>query len=76
MQSRMHSLFESSLNVLVGAIVAFTSQYIVFPIVGIHNISLETHLEITAWFTLISVARSYVIRRWFNGLHLRSNNAT
>lgn len=71
MQSKVHSLLEATLNVLVGAVVAFTSQYIVFPIVGIQDVSLATHLEITAWFTIISVARSYVIRRWFNGLHLR-----
>ncbi|WP_421921763.1 DUF7220 family protein [Marinobacter salarius] len=38
----------------------------VFPMVGI-EVSLSTNLEAAAWFTVISIARSYVIRRWFNG---------
>jgi len=70
-QTKTQSLLESVLNILVGAVVAFSSQYVIFPMVGIEEISFATHLEITAWFTLISVARSYIIRRYFNGLHLR-----
>lgn len=68
-QSRLMSFVEAWANVAVGALVALASQYIVFPVVGIPLQSLSTHLEITAWFTLISVIRSYVLRRWFNGLH-------
>lgn len=65
-QSRMESLVESGINILIGFAVALASQIIVFPIVGIHGVSLATNLEIGAYFTAISLARSYVIRRWFN----------
>ena len=54
------------MNIAIGFAVALASQLVVFPLVGIHGVSLSTNLEIGAWFTAISLARSYVIRRWFN----------
>lgn len=68
-QTRIESLMESAVNVLIGYTVALISQLIVFPMVDIH-VPLSTNLVIGFWFTLISLLRSYVIRRWFNaGLH-------
>ncbi len=64
-QSRLSSLIESIMNVIIGYGVALISQILVFPLFDIH-VSLSTNLGIGAWFTLISLARSYVIRRWFN----------
>jgi hypothetical protein len=65
MQSRRHSLLESCTNVIVGYLVALASQIAVFPMFGIHA-SLADNLGIGAWFTAISLARSYVLRRAFN----------
>lgn len=65
-QSRLSSLIEAGMNVLIGFGVALLSQIVVFPLVGIHGVPLSTNLEIGAYFTLISLVRSYVIRRWFN----------
>ncbi len=65
MQSRLGSLIESGINILIGYFVALISQIVLFPFFGIH-VDLQTNLWIGAWFTLISLARSYVIRRWFN----------
>lgn len=68
-QTRLESLLESVVNVLIGYTVAIVSQIVVFPLVGI-DIPLSTNLVIGAFFTVISIARSYIIRRWFNaGLH-------
>lgn len=64
-QSKLSSLIESLINILIGYVVALLSQLAIFPMVGIH-IPLSTNIEIGAWFTLISLVRSYVIRRWFN----------
>jgi len=64
-QSRLGSFFESLINVVIGYLVALASQLIVFPLVGIH-VDFSTNLEIGAWFTLISIIRSYLIRRYFN----------
>jgi len=73
-QTKLGSLIESGMNILIGYGIAITSQIILFPFFGI-NISLESNLLIGAWFTVISLIRSYVIRRWFNArLHKLSLN--
>ncbi len=64
-QSRVASLAESVMNVLIGYGVALASQLVIFPMFGIH-LPLSDNLAIGAWFTLISLVRSYAIRRWFN----------
>ncbi len=64
-QTKIGSLIESLMNIAIGYFVALLSQIILFPLFDIH-ISLATNLWIGAWFTLISLIRSYVIRRWFN----------
>lgn len=65
-QTRMDSAIESATNIAIGFVVAILSQVVVFPIVGIHGVPLTTNLEIGAYFTAISLARSYLVRRWFN----------
>lgn len=64
-QTRLGSLIESVMNIAIGYGVALISQIILFPFFDIH-ITLTTNLWIGAWFTAISLVRSYVIRRWFN----------
>ncbi len=64
-QSRRHSLLEACINVAIGYGVALVSQIAVFPLYGI-TVPLSTNLAIGAWFTVISIARSYLLRRAFN----------
>lgn len=66
-QTRFHSAMESLANVAVGYGVAVVSQIAIFPLFGIHT-TLGDNLAIGAWFTVVSLVRSYVLRRWFNGL--------
>ena len=65
MQSKKNSLIESFTNVAIGYGIAIASQLIIFPIFNIH-ITLSENFLIGLWFTVISITRSYVIRRWFN----------
>lgn len=65
MQSRRHSALETVVNVVVGYMAAVASQFAIFPLFGIH-VSSETHLLIGGWFTIMSVIRSYTMRRLFN----------
>ena len=69
-QSKKHSILESLINVAVGYGVALASQLLVFPLFGIH-IPLSSNIAIGVIFTVISIARSYVLRRAFNWLHIR-----
>ena len=64
MQKKTHSLIESLTNVLVGYSIAVTSQIIIFPYFGI-DIPMADNFIIGLWFTVISIARSYTIRRLF-----------
>lgn len=64
-QTRLGSLIESGMNIAIGYFVALLSQLIIFPLFGIH-IPLHDNLMIGMWFTVISLIRSYIIRRWFN----------
>jgi hypothetical protein len=64
-QTRIGSFIESCMNVAIGYGIALASQLIVFPWFGIH-IPLSTNLAIGVIFTVISIVRSYIIRRWFN----------
>jgi hypothetical protein len=72
MQTRVQSAIEALANVLVGYGVAIASQLLVFPLFGIH-VPLSSNLAIGAWFTVISLLRSYVLRRWFNGLKFKKD---
>ena len=64
-QTRIASLKESCLNIAIGYGVALASQILVFPMFGIH-IPIAANISIGAIFTVISIVRSYVIRRVFN----------
>ena len=64
-QTKLGSLIETLMNIAIGYGVALLSQIVIFPMFGIH-VPLITNLWIGAWFTLISLVRSYIIRRWFN----------
>lgn len=64
-QSRLGSLIESLFNLSIGYCVGLFSQILIFPLFGVH-VSLSTNIWLTTWFTVISLIRSYIIRRWFN----------
>jgi hypothetical protein len=64
-QSRRGSLLEATANVVIGFAVAFCAQVAVFPILGWHP-PVSTNLAIGGIFTVVSLVRSYVLRRLFN----------
>lgn len=66
-QSRLGSLVEATVNVLIGGTINFAANYTILPLLGFTTLTLTSNLLITAIFTIISVVRSYTLRRWFNG---------
>ena len=64
MQSKKNSFIESLSNVAIGYFVALASQLIIFPFFDI-NIPISDNIFIGMWFTVISITRSYIIRRFF-----------
>jgi hypothetical protein len=65
MQTKKESLAEAITNVFIGYWINFCANLVILPLIGF-NISLEQNLFIGLLYTIISVARSYVIRRFFN----------
>ena len=63
-QSRLMSLIEAVANVAVGYGVAVVTQILIFPIFGLHT-TLAQNLKMGAIFTVVSIARSFVLRRMF-----------
>lgn len=67
MQTRLMSMVETITNVAIGLIVSFLSQVVIFKYYDIH-ISLAQNLELTLYFTVVSILRSYALRRFFNSI--------
>jgi len=58
------SLVEAMANVLVGYGVAVVTQILIFPIFDLHT-TLAQNLKMGAVFTVVSIGRSYLLRRLF-----------
>ena len=71
MQSRWMSLLEGITNIAVGYGVAVLTQVLVFPLFGL-SVSVAENLGIGAVFTVVSLIRSFALRRAFNALVTRS----
>jgi hypothetical protein len=69
-QSRLGSLQESLVNIVTGIGLNYCANLILIPLV-LHTarVPLLANAELTAFFTGISLVRSYGLRRLFNYLH-------
>ena len=72
-QSRAMSLVESVANVVVGYGVAVVTQILIFPIFGLHT-TLAQNLIMGLAFSVVSIARSFVLRRVFEAIRMRSGS--
>ena len=66
-QCKKHSIFEALTSTAIGYAIAVLTQIVVFPLFDM-QVSINDNLSIGAIFTIVSVIRSYVIRRIFNKL--------
>jgi len=70
MQKKCHSLLEAGLGTAIGYGIAFGTWVLIAPWFGYPR-NLEHSFWITNIFTIVSLARSYFIRRLFNYLHVK-----
>lgn len=73
-QSRTMSLVESLTNVAVGYGIAVITQIVVFPLFGLAT-TLAENMAMGAIFTVVSIARSFTLRRFFEALRLRGEGS-
>lgn len=64
-QSKKNSAIESFFNVVIGLIISFLIQLIIYPAMKI-EVSINQNLIITFVFFVASFLRGYFIRRLFN----------
>lgn len=67
-QTKLGSIAEAWANVAVGFGINFVANMIVWPMLGVKDLGARVAFWGGVIFTAISIARSYVLRRWFNSL--------
>jgi len=65
LQTKLGSFYEACLNILIGYTIASAANYLVLPFF-LEGVTVGNSLLIGLIFTVISLIRTYVIRRWFN----------
>lgn len=65
-QTRLESLVEAVVNILIGFGVNFAFNLVILPAVGLPMPTLGQNFILGCLFTIVSLCRSYLIRRWFN----------
>lgn len=70
MQSRRMSFVEALANLVIGYVISLGAQLVIYPLFGVH-IGLAANIGILTLFTIISLLRTYILRRTFNWIHHR-----
>lgn len=71
MQTRIMSLIEAATNTVIGFVVNFTANLLILPIIFGIRVTIAENMVLGLIFTVISVVRGYLLRRFFNG-HLKN----
>lgn len=75
-QTRLGSLFEVSVNIAIGFTINWIANILVLPLFGF-QVTASQAFNMGLIFTVISVARSYVVRRYFEQrIHRAAMNLT
>jgi cobalamin biosynthesis protein CobD/CbiB len=69
-QTRAMSLVEAITNVAIGYGIAVATQMLIFPVFGLHA-TLAQNLKLGLAFTIVSIVRSFAIRRLFETIRTR-----
>lgn len=65
MQTKLSSLCEAIFNTVIGVLLSLLVQKVVFTAYGLKT-TFNTDIQILFWFTVVSIGRSYVVRRMWN----------
>lgn len=68
-QKKSHSFAEAIFNIAIGFFISMAANMIVLPWFGF-KVSLSSAFNIGVIFTIISIVRSYILRRLFNRIML------
>lgn len=63
-QTHTRSALEAATNVAIGWVLALGVQLLLFPVIGL-QVTLTQNIAVSSIFTVVSLVRSYVLRRGF-----------
>jgi len=66
-QTQLGSFVEAWANIAIGFTINWSANMLILPLFGFKVTGAQA-FGIGVFFTVISLVRSYVLRRWFNGL--------
>lgn len=66
-QSRADSFMESLTNIAVGLAISMSANVVFIPLATGQPMTLRGNMALAVIYTIISLVRSYTIRRLFNG---------
>ena len=64
-QSKQSSFVEACFTVGSGFLISLLSMEILFPLYNIQT-SIQTNIQIVCIMTVVSIIRTYIVRRFFN----------
>jgi hypothetical protein len=67
-QTKLGSIAEAWANIAVGFGINFIANLCILPLFGFKGLTVRNNFILGIIYTVISLVRSYVLRRWFNGL--------
>jgi hypothetical protein len=67
-QTKLGSIAEAWANIAVGFTINYCANLVILPLFGFHSLTARNNFIIGLIYTVISLIRSYALRRWFNGL--------
>ena len=73
-QTKKASIVEAASNVLVGFVTTMMFSPAIYWLAGV-EIKVSKQFGVTAMFTVVSLVRSYALRRWFNKNERKVNEA-
>ena len=63
-QTKKQSFIEANINTFIGFLVSLALAYFILPLWGFER-GIVASFEITFIYTVVSIARNYIIRRYF-----------
>lgn len=64
-QTKKQSLIETAISTFIGLVVSLATQMVIFPLYGL-EVKFNQNVQITIIFTVVSIVRGYLVRRYFN----------
>lgn len=67
MQTKLESFIEALINTIIGFGVNFFANLVILPLYGFTELTASSNFQLGILYTGISISRSYILRRYFNG---------